>query len=100
MQLSPADQDKLLLAVAADLSRRRRERGLQLNYPEAVALIASHLVERARDGCSVAELMEEGAHVLTRSDVMDGVAEMLDQLQVEATFEDGTKLITVHQPLR
>lgn len=100
MHLSPADQDKLLLAVAANIALTRRARGLRLNYPEAVALLSCHIVERVRDGCTVAELMDEGAHLLTRADVMDGVAEMLDQVQVEATFDDGTKLVTVHHPIR
>ncbi|MGD1053717.1 MAG: urease subunit gamma [Candidatus Dormibacteria bacterium] len=99
MQLSPTDQEKLLLVVAGDLARRRLARGLRLNYPEAVALIASQLVEGARDGRSVAELMEEGVHVLTREQVLDGVADMIDQVQVEATFDDGTKLVTVHRPI-
>lgn len=99
MHLSPQERDKLLIFVAAELSRARRARGLKLNYPEAVALITCHLLERARDGKSVAELMSEGRNLLKRDDVMEGVAEMIAEVQVEATFPDGTKLITVHQPI-
>src|SRR5207247_5707591 len=99
MHLSPQERDKLLIHVAADLARARRARGLKLNYPEAVALITSHLLELARDGKSVAEIMSAGREVLTRADVMDGVGEMIHEVQVEATFPDGTKLITVHQPI-
>jgi urease subunit gamma len=99
MYLTPREQDKLLITVAADLARRRLGRGLRLNYPEAVALIASELMEGARDGRSVAELMGFGKTILSRSDVMDGVAEMIEEVQVEATFADGTKLVTVHQPI-
>jgi len=99
MHLSPQERDKLLIYVAADLAEKRRGRGLKLNYPEAVALITGHLLEGARDGKSVAELMSTGRQVLTRHDVMDGVAEMIHEVQVEATFPDGTKLITVHQPI-
>ncbi len=99
MHLSPQERDKLLIFVAAQLARSRKERGLKLNHPEAVALITSHLLELARDGKSVAEIMSLGRTVLTRADVMDGVAEMIPEVQVEATFPDGTKLITVHQPL-
>ena len=99
MHLSPQERDKLLIFVAAELARSRRARGLKLNYPEAVALITSHLLESARDGKSVAELMSEGRHVLKRDDVMEGVPEMIAEVQVEATFPDGTKLITVHQPI-
>jgi urease subunit gamma len=99
MYLTPREQDKLLLTVAADLARRRRGRGLRLNYPEAVALIASELMEGARDGRTVADLMGFGKAILRREDVMDGVAEMIDEVQVEATFPDGTKLVTVHQPI-
>jgi urease subunit gamma len=99
MHLSPQERDKLLIFVAAELARSRRARGLKLNYPEAVALITSHLLERARDGKSVAELMSEGRMVLKRADVMEGVPEMIAEVQVEATFPDGTKLITVHQPI-
>src|SRR5213593_2571418 len=98
MHLSPQERDKLLIYLAAELARARKARGLKLNYPEAVALITSHLLELARDGKSVAELMSAGRDVLTRADVMDGVPEMIAEVQVEATFPDGTKLVTVHQP--
>ncbi|HUD87476.1 MAG TPA: urease subunit gamma [Xanthobacteraceae bacterium] len=100
MQLTPREKDKLLIAMAAMVARRRLERGVKLNHPEAVALISDFILEGARDGRSVAELMEQGAHVLTRSQVMDGIAEMIHDIQVEATFPDGTKLVTVHQPIR
>ncbi len=100
MILSPREKDKLLIAMAAIVARRRLERGLRLNYPEAVALITDAVVEGARDGRTVAELMELGATVLTPSQVMDGVAEMIHDVQVEATFPDGTKLVTVHEPIR
>ena len=100
MNLSPREKDKLLLAVAAMVARRRLERGLKLNHPEAVALITDFVVEGARDGRSVADLMEQGAQVLTRAQVMDGIAEMIHDVQVEATFPDGTKLVTVHEPIR
>ncbi len=100
MNLSPRDKDKLLIAMAAQVARRRLERGVRLNYPEAVALITEAVVEGARDGRSVADLMREGALVLRREQVMDGIAEMLHEIQVEATFPDGTKLVTVHQPIR
>jgi urease subunit gamma len=99
MHLTPQERDKLLIFVAAELARTRRARGLKLNYPEAVALITSHLLEGARDGKSVAELMSDGRTVLKRADVMEGVPEMVAEVQVEATFPDGTKLITVHQPI-
>src|SRR5438067_13796323 len=99
MYLTPREQDKLLLTVAADLARRRLGRGLRLNYPEAVALLASELMEGARDGRSVAELMGFGKTILSRSDVMEGVPEMIPEVQIEATFPDGTKLVTVHQPI-
>jgi urease subunit gamma len=99
MLLSPHEQERLLIHVAAGLARERRERGLRLNYPEAVALISSFLLERARDGQSVAELMDAGRRVLTREDVMEGVPEMVKEVQIEATFPDGTKLVTVHQPI-
>jgi urease subunit gamma len=99
MHLTPQERDKLLIHVAAELARARKARGLKLNYPEAVALITSHLLEMARDGKSVAEIMSAGREVLTRADVMDGVGEMIHEVQVEATFPDGTKLITVHQPI-
>jgi len=100
MKLTPREKDKLLIAMAAMVARRRRERGVKLNHPEAVALITDFIVEGARDGRSVAELMEAGAHVLTRSEVMDGIPEMIQEIQVEATFPDGTKLVTVHEPIR
>ena len=99
MHLTPQERDKLLIFVAAELARSRRARGLKLNHPEAVALITSHLLELARDGKSVAEIMSAGRSVLTRADVMDGVGDMIAEVQVEATFPDGTKLITVHQPI-
>jgi urease subunit gamma len=97
--LTPHEQERLLIHVAAGLARQRRERGLRLNYPEAVALVTAFLLEGARDGRTVAELMEAGRHVLGRDDVLDGVPEMLKEVQVEATFPDGTKLVTVHQPI-
>ena len=100
MNLTPREKDKLLLFTAALLAERRKARGLKLNHPEAVALIASELLEAARDGRSVAELMEAGTHILTRADVMEGVPEMIHDVQIEATFPDGTKLVTVHQPIR
>jgi urease gamma subunit len=100
MHLSPREQEKLLIVVAGDLARRRRDRGLKLNYPEAVSLISAELLEAARDGKSVAELMSLGATFVTRGQVMDGVAEMIHDVQVEATFPDGTKLVTVHNPIR
>lgn len=99
MLISPHEQEKLLVHVAAELARKRRARGLRLNYPEAVAVLTSWVFEAARDGRSVVELMEAGRHVLRREDVMDGVPEMLDEVQVEATFPDGTKLVTLHQPI-
>ena len=100
MNLSPREKDKLLVAMAAMVARRRLERGVMLNYPEAVALISDFVVEGARDGRSVAELMRDGAGVLTREQVMEGVPEMIHEIQVEATFPDGTKLVTVHNPIR
>jgi urease subunit gamma len=99
MHLTPSERDKLLIYVAAELARARRARGLKLNHPEAVALITSHLLELARDGKSVAEIMSAGRCVLTSADVMPGVSAMIPEVQVEATFPDGTKLITVHQPI-
>jgi len=99
MELTPRDKDKLLLFSAAQLAERRRARGLKLNYPEAVALISFEILEGARDGRSVADLMSFGREILTRDDVMEGVAEMVDEVQVEATFPDGTKLVTVHEPI-
>jgi urease subunit gamma len=100
MHLTPREKDKLLIAMAAMVARRRRERGVKLNHPESIALISDFIVEGARDGRTVAELMEAGAHVLTRADVMEGIAEMIKEIQVEATFPDGTKLVTVHEPIR
>jgi urease subunit gamma len=100
MNLTPREKDKLLVAMAALVARRRLERGVRLNHPEAVALIADCVVEGARDGHTVAQLMQSGAQVLTRAQVMDGVPEMIHEIQVEATFPDGTKLVTVHQPIR
>ena len=100
MKLTPREKDKLLVAMAANVARRRLERGVKLNHPEAIALISDYVVEGARDGKSVAELMRDGATVLSRDQVMDGIAEMIHDIQVEATFPDGTKLVTVHQPIR
>jgi urease subunit gamma len=100
MQLSPREKDKLMVATAAIVARRRLERGVKLNYPEAVALITDFIVEGARDGRSVAELMRDGGEVLSRDQVMEGVPEMIPDVQVEATFPDGTKLVTVHDPIR
>ncbi len=99
VRLTPHEQERLLVHVAAGLARERKARGLRLNHPEAVALITSFLMEGARDGRSVADLMEAGRHVLSRDDVMEGVPEMVPEVQVEATFPDGTKLVTVHQPI-
>ncbi|MGH3612214.1 MAG: urease subunit gamma [Pseudonocardia sp.] len=99
MHLSPQEQDKLLIHVAADVARARRVRGLRMNHPEAVALITDHVLEGARDGRTVGELMASGREVLSRDEVMDGVSEMIDSVQVEATFPDGTKLVTVHGPV-
>ena len=99
MDLTPRDKDKLLIFTAALLAERRKARGLKLNHPEAVALITDFILEGARDGKTVAELMQTGAQVLTRAQVMDGIAEMIPDIQVEATFPDGTKLVTVHQPI-
>ncbi len=100
MNLTPREKDKLLIAMAANVARRRLERGVKLNHPEAVALITDFVVEGARDGRSVADLMQEGAQVITREQVMEGIAEMIHDVQVEATFPDGTKLVTVHEPVR
>ena len=100
MQLTPREKDKLLIAMAAIVARKRLERGVKLNHPEAIALIIEFVVEGARDGKSVADLMQDAAHVVSRGQVMDGIAEMIHDIQVEATFPDGTKLVTVHQPIR
>ena len=100
MKLTPREKDKLLVATAAMVARRRLERGVKLNHPEAIALISDFVVEGARDGTSVADLMRDGATVISRSQVMDGISEMIHDIQVEATFPDGTKLVTVHNPIR
>jgi urease gamma subunit len=100
MHLTPREQDKLLIFMAAELARRRRARGLRLNHPEALALITAEVLEGIRDGRSVSDLMAYGATVLAREDVMEGVPEMLDEVQVEGTFPDGTKLVTIHDPIR
>jgi len=100
LHLTPREQEKLLIFVAADLARRRQARGLKLNYPEAIAILSAEMIEAARDGKSVAEIMTFGRSILKADDLMDGVAEMLHEVQVEATFPDGTKLVTVHDPVR
>jgi urease subunit gamma len=100
MHLAPRDQEKLLIVVAADLARRRQQRGVKLNYPESIAIITYEILEGARDGKSVAELMSFGTTILKRSDVMEGIPEMIHEVQVEGTFPDGTKLVTVHNPIR
>ncbi|MFZ0709358.1 MAG: urease subunit gamma [Terrimicrobiaceae bacterium] len=100
MHLSPREQEKLMVVVAADLARRRQKRGLKLNYPESIAILTYEILEGARDGRSVADLMSHGTTILQRSDVMEGVPEMIQEVQVEATFPDGTKLVTVHDPIR
>ena len=100
MKLTPREKDKLIIAMAAAVARRRLERGVKLNHPEAIALITDHIVEGARDGRSGADLMSDGAHVLSREQVMQGIPEMIDEVQVEATFPDGSKLVTVHEPIR
>jgi urease subunit gamma len=99
VRLSPADKDKLLLSMAGLIARERRARGVKLNHPEAVALLSCWIIEGARDGRSVAQLMEEGRHVLSRDDVMEGIPEIVDEVQVEATFPDGRKLVTLHEPI-
>ncbi len=100
MQLTPREKDKLLVSMAANVARKRLERGVKLNHPETIALITDFVVEGARDGRSVADLMQAGAHVISRDQVMEGIAEMIHDVQVEATFPDGTKLVTVHEPVR
>jgi urease subunit gamma len=100
LHLTPREQEKLMVFVAAELARKRRARGIKLNYPEAVAIISSEILEAARDGKSVAEIMVLGTKVLHRDDLMDGIADMLHEVQVEATFPDGTKLVTVHDPIK
>jgi urease subunit gamma len=100
LKLTPREQEKLMIVVAADLARRRQTRGLKLNYPEAVAIITYEIMEGARDGKTVAQLMREGTKILKREDVMEGIPEMIHDIQVEATFPDGTKLVTVHHPIR
>ncbi len=99
MHLTPREMDKLMIFTAAEVARRRKDRGLKLNYPESIAYITWEIIEGARDGRTVSELMEKGRHILGRDDVMDGVREMIEQIQVEATFPDGTKLVTVHEPI-
>ena len=100
MKLTPREKDKLMVSMAANVARRRLERGLKLNYPEAIALITDFVIEGARDGKMVSELMETGAHVVKKENCMDGIADMIPEVQVEATFPDGTKLVTVHKPIR
>jgi urease subunit gamma len=100
MHLTPREKEKLMIVVAADLARRRQARGLRLNYVEAVAILTYEIIEGARDGKTVAQLMSEGTKILTRNDVMDGIADMVHEVQVEATFPDGTKLVTVHNPIQ
>lgn len=99
MHLTPREMEKMMIFTAAEIARRRKEKGLKLNYPESVALITWEIVEGAREGKGVSELMESGRHILTKEDVMPGVSEMIDEIQVEATFPDGTKLVTVHEPI-
>jgi urease subunit gamma len=100
LHLTPREQEKLLIVVAADLARRRQTRGLKLNYPEAMAVLSAEVMESARDGKSVAEIMSLGSNILTREQVMEGVPEMIHEVQVEATFPDGTKLVTIHDPIK
>ncbi|WP_252313984.1 urease subunit gamma [Sinobaca sp. H24] len=100
MKLTPTEQEKLLIFMASELAKQRREKGLKLNYPEAMAILSSFLMEGAREGKTVAQLMQEGKHVLTSEEVMEGIPEMIDNVQIEATFPDGVKLVTVHQPIQ
>lgn len=100
MKLTPTEQEKLLIFMASELAKQRREKGLKLNYPEAMAILSSFLMEGAREGKTVAQLMQEGKHVLTSDEVMEGIPEMIDNVQIEATFPDGVKLVTVHQPIQ
>ena len=100
MKLTPREKDKLMVSMAANVARKRLERGVKLNYPEAIALITDYVIEGARDGKMVSELMESGAHVVKKDDCMDGIPDMIQEVQVEATFPDGTKLVTVHKPIR
>ena len=100
MKLTPREKDKLMVSMAANVARKRLERGIKLNYPEAIALITDFVIEGARDGKMVSELMESGAHVVKKNDCMDGIPDMIQEVQVEATFPDGTKLVTVHKPIR
>ena len=100
MKLTPREKDKLMISIAANVARKRLERGVKLNYPEAIALITDFVIEGARDGKMVSELMESGAHVVKKDDCMDGISDMIQEVQVEATFPDGTKLVTVHKPIR
>ena len=100
MKLTPREKDKLMVSMAANVARKRLERGVKLNYPEAIALITDFVIEGARDGKMVSELMESGAHVVKKDDCMDGISDMIQEVQVEATFPDGTKLVTVHKPIR
>ncbi|TXC93394.1 urease subunit gamma [Metabacillus litoralis] len=100
MKLTSREQEKLMIVVAADLARRRQKRGLKLNYPEAIAILTYEVMEGARDGKSVSQLMQDGRHILSREDVMEGIPEMIHDIQVEATFPDGTKLVTVHDPIQ
>ena len=100
MKLSPREKDKLLISLAAIVAKKRLDRGVKLNYPESIAIISDYVIEGARDGKTVAELMELGAHVIQKKDCMDGIPEMIKEVQIEATFPDGTKLVTVHKPIR
>ena len=100
MKLTPREKEKLMISMAANVAKKRLERGVKLNYPEAIALITDYVIEGARDGKKVSELMESGAHVVNKTDCMDGISDMIQEVQVEATFPDGTKLVTVHKPIR